>query len=154
MKFVSYVYKNIRINSGFTMIEILISVIIMFLMLGIGAASYRNFNNTQLSKSALANLKNDLRDIANNANSGVNSELCSSSGSVFGGYQIVYVSVNSYKSQISCSGVDVVIFDNRTFILPSGIEFQNFFTSFLFQPISKGVITRTTINLKNTKSNK
>lgn len=147
MKAASDISDNTSLNSGFTLMEIMITIVVISIMFSVGVASYISFNNTQLSKSALSNLKNDLRSIESNTNSGVKPIVCGAN--IFTGYKVVYIDKNSYKSQIICNAPH----DDRTFILPTGIEFyDSSFSGFQFLTLSRGVDSQTVITLKNTKN--
>jgi len=68
-------YKNI-LKTGFTLLEIMISITIIGLLFTAGLARYMDFNKTQTLKSSVLDLKNNLRDIQAKANSGVKPTGC------------------------------------------------------------------------------
>lgn len=59
------------LQKGLTLIEILVSVVILTTVIGIGVAGYNNFNENQKVKQAALTVKNNLRFAQEKANSAI-----------------------------------------------------------------------------------
>ncbi len=131
---------------GFTLLEILIAVAISGLLIGVGAVKYQDYNNTQVSKNALATLKNNLRDVQARATSGQKPTGCDT----LSGYRLTYLTSSTYQVQAYClNGLQGQVYPYQ---LPQNMVFAKNFTNFQFKVVGAGVDTATSITLKNNKT--
>ncbi len=141
-------YKNI-LKTGFTLLEIMISITIIGLLFTAGLARYMDFNKTQTLKSSVLDLKNNLRDIQAKANSGVKPTGCTGT---FIGYVVHYISTTQYNVYADCITTNGAI---KTYTLIAGTKFNASFADITFLALNKGVSPApTTITIKHTVNNK
>ena len=124
---------------GFTIIELLISMSIMALLFGIGAAKYVSFNQSQTIKQAGQKLRNDLRVVANKAITG-EKMTCGT----LDGYRVSFTS-GQYLIAAACSGGTFVAVN--TLSLPSGITFNPVPGVVFFKVLGQGVSSAATLTL-------
>lgn len=125
-------------NSGFTLIELMVVVVITALLVGGGVAAYNNFNQNQILNQAASTLKTNLRDAQNRALSGekvCGPGACGGTNSICGdetgelpldGWQVTFSS-GSYTMTGVCGGL--VIFPSPTptpIPLPGGVTISTF----------------------------
>lgn len=137
--------SKLKSSAGFTLVELMVTIVVMGIIFGTGIAAYINFNKTQTVKQAGLKLKNDLRSVQGKALSGERITGVTCTG-VLDGYRFDYnTSGTSYSYYSSCSGPS----DSRlsgTISLPTGVTFSNSGTVF-FKVLGQGVNAPATLCL-------
>lgn len=122
---------------GFTLIETLVVVAIMIILIGVGVASYNNFNQNQILSQAASTLVTNLRDAQNRALSGeknCSSSACGGANSIcdngvgdkpLDGWYVNFA-LSSYTIKGHCGGLPPAgtDFSIITVNLPSQLEFS------------------------------
>ena len=127
-------------RSGFTIIELLISLVIIGLIFSVGFASFRSFASRQAIEGATREIKADLRLAQQQAVAGKKpeSEPACDSPETLDGYEVQRNGIQSYSIFAVCSGGDVEIkvvdFSEK---YPT-IQIANF-TPFMFRSLAQGV---------------
>jgi prepilin-type N-terminal cleavage/methylation domain-containing protein len=125
---------NLRAQSGFTLIELVITISIVMMMIVGATASYGNFNNINTLKQAALTLKNNLRFAQANASSGNKPTVgCTKLSS----YQVSFTG-SSYRIQPYCDPEGAVGPNITTVTLPRGITIPSPPSAILFYILSKG----------------
>lgn len=135
-------------KEGFTLLELLVTMAIFGLVVGIGTAQYQAFNRGRMLKNATASAVSNLRLVQGRALSG---EKPGGVGCLtFKGYQVSYVNATSYQVQPYCSTAtgDATVGNSTTYTLPPGIVFGNAFSSFRLLPVAQGADAARTLTLK------
>jgi prepilin-type N-terminal cleavage/methylation domain-containing protein len=96
-------WKNIIVNNGYTLIEILVAITIIGIIFGVGYVSFRDFSRRQAIISVARNMEGDVKVAQEKALSG--QKTCSVG--VLDGYDF-YISGNTYAIREVCSGVPVL----------------------------------------------
>jgi prepilin-type N-terminal cleavage/methylation domain-containing protein len=152
MKTASSEFTNIPINSGFTILELIIGIAILGLTFTIGTAKYLEFNKTQTLKSAVLEMKNNLRDIQAKANAGVKPSGSSGCTGDLVGYVVHYSSTTQYQVYADCGNPSIT---RKTYSLIATTKFQPMFADFTFLSLSEGVSPAArTINIESTSISK
>ena len=143
-------------RSGYTLIEILVSMSIIGLIFNFGYISYRDFARRQSLLGNARNLRADLRLAQEQAMSGKkpSSVACSGEGSLVG-YDFYLDSATSYVIQANCTGGLV---DDKVVETSSEISLTTDTPRFTFYVIGKGtslsepaIITLTQTATENTQ---
>ncbi|OGG10242.1 hypothetical protein A2154_04965 [Candidatus Gottesmanbacteria bacterium RBG_16_43_7] len=147
MKIYSLSRRNIdyspsgKINSGFTLIEILVSIGIMMTLVGLGVAGYNEFNENQRVKQAALTLKNNIRLAQNRARSSIKpgDVRCNDPGTTYNGYHIWAAAGSQYSLAAHCTDaggsdhdISVVIIDLSTDVTTSAFNI-------LFPPVTSAI---------------
>jgi len=101
-------------SKGFTLVELMVTITIIVLLAGVGAAGYINFNKTQALKSAANDLKNNLRLVQSKALAQEKPAGCVN----FEGYRL---NTSSYFMVALCDGVELGS-SRKFFSLPSNVS--------------------------------
>lgn len=94
------IHKLLQKKSGYTLIDILVSLGILTLLFSVGYAGYREYARRQALTAAVRIIKGDLRYTQELALAGKKPVSCT----VLDGYQFVLVSGNSYEVRATCAG--------------------------------------------------
>ncbi len=133
-------------KSGFTLIEILVSVTILLLMSGLLIAGYSNYNTNQIIAQGSATFKNNLRSIRTLAASGIKPAGCDT----LLGYQVTFPSASTYQSVPLClvAGTQTSIVASAvSYSLPASVTFSPVPPTILFYTLDRGAAPPTTIKL-------
>lgn len=130
-------------RSGFTFIELLVSVAIMLALTGGVIVNYNTFNDQQKARQAALNIKNNLRLFQSHATNG---EKPASDCTSLVGYEVRFA-VNSYTVQTRCNPQGLIAGSDQTYLLGSGITFSPPPSTVVFKVLSRGIDTDTTINV-------
>lgn len=122
---------SVRSQSGFTLVELIVSLTVLLLLGAAFISNYNNFNRTQQVKQAVLLLKNNLRYAQTLA---VAAQRPSGGCTVFNGYLAVFAG-NSYTISASCDGAALAITSQTTY-LPVGVTFTPPPPRLLFLPLS------------------
>jgi len=116
---------------GFTLIEILVSAVVIVMLTGGGLAAYLDFNNRQILDTATDELRNNLRQARGWAMAGRKMAGCN--GSLIG-YQFRFLSGNQYQIQLNCtsSGNTTI----RTFSYDDKVTINSGQSSFIFYALT------------------
>ncbi len=110
-----------NVNSGFTLIELIVVVVTMALLFGLGFANYRGFQKRQYFQAVSRMLKTDLRLAQSYALSGRKEATCING---IDGYIFRRISATSYQIEADCLVVaDSII---KTTNLSPGIQISSF----------------------------
>lgn len=119
-------------RSGFTLIEVLISLLVTGIILGIGSLSYRDFSRRQLVVGAARVVRQDLVETQQQALTG-NKLGCTG---VLDRYEVIRLSSTQYQIAARCSGPNAtVIFKSTT--MPANTQVDAFPT-FSFKTVGEG----------------
>lgn len=108
-------------SQGLTLIELMISITIFGILVGLGMASYNEFNRSQTLKQAALNLKSNLREAQNKALSG---EKPTTGCTVLDGFEVRFTAGN-YTILAKCSP-GPTYGAATTLSLPSGVQITTF----------------------------
>lgn len=135
---------------GFTLIEILVTLIITMLIFVGTVAGYSRFTDLAKMKQVAATLKNDMRVAQNDALSGIK-PLNVSCGSLDG--YVFSFTANSYSYQAQCDGAPAG--RETKVVLPTPVTFSPIPSAVLFDVLTHGVNVNadTTITLTNGNRN-
>ncbi len=116
--------------SGFTLIELMVSVTLLLLLSGLLVAGYNNYNSAQVVVQTAATLKNNLRAVRTSATSGVKPEGCSE----LLGYEVDFPNAVAYTSGARClsGGATAIVGTVTSYTLPVGVRFAVVPQSILF----------------------
>jgi prepilin-type N-terminal cleavage/methylation domain-containing protein len=137
-------------RKGFTLVEILVSVSVIGLLLGLGLAQYSRFNRRQIVEQAARNLIQSLRLAQNKALSGekdCSSGVCGGNDDVCGNDATdpndneltrwcVSFNANGYQIFGDCEGN---YFRTKNYNLPEKVTFQPIPGDLCFLPVGQGV---------------
>lgn len=130
---------------GFTIIELLITISVMALLFGIGAAKYISFNQGQIIKQAAQKLRSDLRVAASRAITG-EKDNCTG---VFDGY-LVNINSSNYTIKSQCSivpGPGNTYGTTTTTVSVSPLVLSPAATTIFFKALGQGVNAAASITL-------
>lgn len=122
---------------GFTLIEILITIVIIAVILGIGTVGYNNYTKRQVLIQEGLKLKDALRNAQTNASSGAKPISVSCTELV--GYEVDFT-VNSYSVKPKCNPDQPNVLVATTTINPQ-LLFNPVPPALLFQVLDRGVQT-------------
>lgn len=125
--------KNFKFSTGFTLLELLITISIITILFTIGIASYQNFNRTQIVNQTVKELKENLRLVQSKALSGEKTSACGTNTLV--GWQINFTDSNTYKIQVLCPTAS----DVKTIDLSGDLVKTAGPDSILFRILARGV---------------
>lgn len=94
-----------RLQSGFTLIEMMIVIMIMITFFGFGYANFRGFQRRQALQSAAKTIQADLSQAREKALSGVKPAGCDT----LDNYNFYYVNTTSYQIRARCANGDYVV---------------------------------------------
>ena len=136
---------------GFTLVELMITVVISGLLFSGALTAYRGLSARQVVKQAGISFQTDLKSYQQKALAGTKPIACVA-GDTIAGYQVSYVDEDSYSVVAVCSlGLPAVAEVN----LPQGVEFQVAFNpGDIFFPVLVANITgaQTIVLTKDTYS--
>lgn len=135
--------KNGKSRSGFTLLELLISISIMALLFTAGYANYRDFQRRQHLESAVTSVRGDLRFAQGLALSGRKPAGCSS----LNGYMFRRRNDSQYRIEAVCNNGQTCNgnsdFCFKTVDLPQGVTINNLNgaggNSFYFKVLGRGL---------------
>lgn len=124
--------------AGFTLIEILVTVVISGILFGGGIAAYRGIGARQNLKQAGIEFQSNLRLIQEKTLSSQKPDGCD----VLLGYKVSYIGVNTYSMQPICQNGAVII---TNVDLLEGVNFTADFGEISFLVLQAGVEDKTII---------
>lgn len=128
--------------AGFTIIEILVTVVISAILFGGGIAAFRGIGARQNLKQAGNEFQSNLRLIQEKSLSSKKPVGCD----VLLGYEVNYVGVNTYSMQPTCQNGAVI---TTNVDLPTGVSFLAAFSKISFFVLQAGVQGAQTIKLQS-----
>lgn len=137
--------KSPRLHGGFSLIELMVGIGIIFMLTGTVVANYNRFNDRQKVKQASLTLKNNLRLAQTKASSSEWPLSCVSPGCIcsqLNGYTVSYTG-NTYSTRALCS--EGLVGNVQTITLPVGVTFTTVPPSMTFQVLSRGVTIPTAV---------
>lgn len=142
--------NRLKINSGFTLLELLVVIALIGILTTISASALSRFNRSQSIEIANDNLQTSLSEAKSNALSHV---IVNCTDGELLGYRIVFISSTplSYTSlQEVCrrGAVDSSVEVKRT-NLPSGITFSGSNPSITFKVLSGGADSASSVTITN-----
>lgn len=135
---------------GFTIIELVVSVVIILLMVGLLVAGYNNYSSNQTLIQAANTFQSNIRGVRTNALSGLKPEGCDMPGDTLLGYRITILTTDTYKSSAVCiiDGVETVVGTEIMYTLPNSVTFVSIYNPFTFYTAGQGVTPNRTIKLQ------
>jgi len=124
--------------TGFSLIEMIISVVILLLLLGLTLVGYGSYNEKHKVKQAALTLKSNLRMARMNAISGKKPSSCVTQGDMFEGYAVSFTQ-SSYTVVPRCHLSEEIIGEKVAVNLPTPITFSPVPSSFVYYPVTQGV---------------
>lgn len=136
---------SFRQKTGFTLIELMVSVMAILVLTGLLIAGYSNFNNAQTVKQSALTLKNNLTQVRTLAASGKKPTGCDT----LVGYQVDFPGIQAYRVQPVCivAGVQTTVGTGTSYTLPVSVEFSSLPSPILFRGVNGGA-TAATISLE------
>jgi prepilin-type N-terminal cleavage/methylation domain-containing protein len=133
--------QNKKINSGYTLIELLVGLMIVGILFSMGYANFRDFTRRQTLLDVTKKMEADLRSAQQMALSGQvpNTPNCTGTNRLQG-YNFRVVSANNYEIRASCTG-GVAPTAIKNVILPPSVSFANPFPNpnpILFKVLGNG----------------
>lgn len=128
-------------RSGFTLIEIIVSVTLLLLLSGLFMANYSGFNNAQTVKQAASTLIRNLEAARTSAASGAKPAGCDT----LTGYIVRFPTAGTYTAQAVCKVGEIG--NMNTYALPSGVTFSPIPNVMTFYTLDRGVSAAQTISL-------
>ncbi|MBU0619063.1 prepilin-type N-terminal cleavage/methylation domain-containing protein [Patescibacteria group bacterium] len=125
-------------KKGFSFIELLVTISLMGLILGLVLVNFGGFNKAKLLSTAADQLVVDLRLVASQAASADKPESCKSPTDLeFEGYQAEIMSATAYQISAVCDGAE---YNSVTKELTNGVLFDDTVigTFFTFYPLDDG----------------
>ncbi|MCL4359665.1 prepilin-type N-terminal cleavage/methylation domain-containing protein [Patescibacteria group bacterium] len=130
-------------HCGYTLIELLVTLSIIGIILGVGIARFDNYNKTQKLRQAALTVKNDLRLAQTKASAGLKP---SSGCSVLLGYTVTFTGTG-YTTQALCSEGPAGTADTAS--LSPGLTFTTVPSTITFAPLGQGASPTETISVTN-----
>jgi prepilin-type N-terminal cleavage/methylation domain-containing protein len=132
---------------GFTLIEIIVSVTLVLILMGLSIAGYNGFTSTQTLSQGSATVKNDLRAVRTSATSGLKPDGCDT----LVGYTVTFPGATSYTSTAACDmgGSRENVGPVVTYVLPKGVTFSPVPQPITFYAVSQGTTDPKTVTLVN-----
>lgn len=122
--------------SGYTLIEVLVSLTVIGLLFGFGFASFRDFSRRQQLVSVARTVKGELRLIQSKASAGEKSDDAKCNGTnTLSSYGFQIIDTSSYKIVENCLGGSV---DIKTESLPDGISIASTQNTIFFKVLGQG----------------
>lgn len=127
-------HETLYLNrTGFTLVEIIVSISIAMIIMGSVIVNYNEYNNRQTLKQAALTLKNNLRFAQSKAQSGEKPE---SNCTELTGWTVTFVgSGYAYQAQCIPQGLHA---NSTSVTLPSGVIFSPVPAAFTFNVLSRG----------------
>jgi prepilin-type N-terminal cleavage/methylation domain-containing protein len=107
--------EKLKVNDGYTLIEILVSLTIIGLIFSFGYVSFRDFSRRQVVAGVAKTIQGDLRLTQSNAMTGQKPSGCATTLDTF---SFRVVSSTSYTIEANCGGAAIAVKDVT---LPTGI---------------------------------
>lgn len=126
--------RALSARGGFTLIEVLVTVVVIAIVTGIGIASYRRFDSSRKVEAAAMDFGTFLRSAQKKADSGERPDFCEPDLKLEG-YTVSVVSDTIAQEIPNCTAV----IHELLFNLPHGAEFDNLFFQIQFLTKSGGV---------------
>lgn len=131
----------LKAPSGYTFIELLVTVAIVLVMTGGVIVNYNTYNDTQKTRAVALTVKNNLRFAQGRA---YNGEKPPEGCSVLLGYQVNFTA-STYTVQAKCS--EGLAGTAQNFSLETGISLSPVPSTVTFRVLSRGIDTDTTIKV-------
>ena len=128
-------------RSGFTLIELIVSIAILLLLSSLFIANYNGFNSAQVVRQSRADFMTNLQAVRTNAADGVKPAGCDT----LIGYIVKFPSAATYTAQALCESGEIE--DIHTYTLPSGVTFSPAPTAITFYALNRGASADQTITL-------
>jgi len=121
-------------NKGYTLIEILVTLTILGILFGFAYANFRGFSRRQELESITDKVVGELRDIQQNAISGVkpNNPYCNSPNTLLG-HSFFVSGTTSYVLSAVCSGGNVSV---KSITIPIGYTISSSSSPIIFKVLS------------------
>lgn len=131
---------------GFTIIELIVSVVIILLMTGLLIAGYNQFNSNQVVIQAASSFTNNLRAVRTNARSGLKPSGCDT----LIAYQVTFSTDSTYSSQAICvvGGSQMETGATTNYSLPTGVTFDTIPATITFYTAGQGITQNESITLR------
>lgn len=143
--------------SGYTLIEILVSLTVIGLLFGFGFVSFRDFSRRQHLASVVRTLTGEIRLVQSKASVGEKPDDLKCQGTnTLSSYSFRIINSTSYQTEANCLGGNVVI---KTGSLSDGISMTSTQNTISFKVLGQGtnvpqgteaVITFTQVGTSNT----
>jgi len=130
----NYPQTRIEKSKGYTLIEMLVTLMIMGILFSVGYAGFRDFSRRQYVTNAVNQVKANLRLAQQKAISG--EKHCTNPNETLNGYLFNVTNPSTYTIASACSGGDVVI---NSYTIPEGVSMSVTGTNpILFRSVAQG----------------
>lgn len=126
--------KDYKWSAGYSLLEIMISIVIVSMMFGGGVAAYRQFDDRQSVVNAGRDLVVSLRETQKRAQSGERPSGCAV-GDTLDGWNFDRLSPTQYRIVASCDG-SVIASSAVVYDLPAGVQFGGGDFNVLFEVLN------------------
>jgi prepilin-type N-terminal cleavage/methylation domain-containing protein len=133
------VKKSMR-RSGFTLIEIIVSVTLLLLLSGLFIANYTEFRNSQTVKQSASDLISNLQAVRTMASAGVKPSGCDT----LVGYAVEFTA-DAYTASAVCQDGDE--YPPVTYTLPANVTFSPIPDAITFYALNRGASADQTITI-------
>jgi prepilin-type N-terminal cleavage/methylation domain-containing protein len=132
-------------RQGFTLIEIIVSVMLILILSGLLVAGYNGYTSTQSITQAAVTLKSNLRSVRTSAISGMKPANCDT----LVGYTITFPSATTYRTSGVCmvGGVQQATGTTASYQLPPGVTFSPVPQTITFYSINQAPTVAQNISL-------
>ncbi len=141
--------KEKNIYLGFSLIELVVVIVTMFLLFSVGMANVRDFQRRKVLEGAVLKLKGDLRMAQQIALSGGVGDTCSAVNERFTSVRVVQTDSSKYSIQVGCTdGPSEIFYDFGSYDISNdypGIAISSF--TVIFDNLGRGVRTESDISI-------
>lgn len=137
-------WNNNRLSNGFTLIEMIIVITLMFTLTMTGIVGFVGYHRAQTLQSAALDLSTMLATAKSYAQSQVKPQSCGNTQALEG-YRVSMTST-SYRLRVECGGTTRAI--GRAKVLPAGIRFGTNSPLTISFKVLTGMVTSGTITLQ------
>lgn len=135
-------------TKGYTLVEVMVSSLLILMVVGGGIAAYRNFEQKQAIVNAGRQFAVTLRATQKRAQSGEKPDECGTQN--LDGWQVdKQINDDHYTTVAICDGVEVVA-SKKQHDLPGGVSFEQDDFNFIFEVISGNVDNPVSVQLNTT----
>ncbi len=142
MRKVFCLFRWNEVQKGFTLVELLIVMGLLFVTISAGMVSFSQFSTRQVLDSAVLDMKSNLNSIRSNAVSQLMSGSCSS---LLQRYSIKFINTDTFEFWVYCNSTSYLLKRQR---LSTGVVFDSGTSSEISFSVSSGISSGGIIRLR------